>query len=150
MPFFKQLHKIGDKAGEYSNKALEKASYILNKVAGGPGPFKFVTIGILVGLVIGLQAEHAIHHGVEHIIEKLGEKGAIAAIAVAIRALGVIVSLAFKIATGLWYYGTANALVGVLKKEFSDPEEAIEANKDAASKLEDEAGKEDDEKKEEK
>lgn len=124
-PFFKQIHKIGDLATKFSNKALDKASYLVNKFAGGPGPFKFVVMGTIVGITIGYIAEHKIHHGIDHILEDLAEKGLTATIALAIPAIGVIVGLAFKLATGLWYYSTGQAVVGMLGGEFAKIEDAI-------------------------
>jgi len=145
-PFFKQLHKFQDKATEYSNKALEKASYILNKVAGGPGPFKFVTIGIIVGIAAEKILKKYVRPELEELVQIIGKTTVLGTVALAIPLMGFLVKLAFWVADGLWYYGTASAVVGILKNEFSGAEEAIDATKDSASKLEDEASKDDEEK----
>lgn len=149
-PFFKQLHKIGEYAAKYSNKQLDNASYIVNKIAGGPGPFKFVVIGTIVGIAVGIIAEHKIHHGIEHILEDLAEKGLTATIAMAIPALGIIVGLAFKIATALWYYTTGQAIVGMLGGEFAKVEDAIAGTDSASNDIMDAAKKEMEKNKDEK
>jgi len=149
-PFFKQIHKIGEAAAKYSNKTLDGASYLVNKLAGGPGPFKFVVIGTIVGIAIGYIAEHKIHHGIEHILEDLAEKGLSATIALAIPALGIIVGLAFKLATALWYYTTGQAIVGMLGGEFAKVEDAIAGTNSASNDIMDAAKKEMEKKKDEK
>jgi hypothetical protein len=72
-PPFNLFHKIGDKAEEFTNNALGKASYLLSKVAEAPGPFKFEVIGGLVGVGISYWAEttakgwtHDFTHYIEH------------------------------------------------------------------------------------
>ena len=73
-----------------------------------------------------------------------------AAIAIAIPIVAIIVKWMFKIATAMWYYGTGQAIAGMVKGEFKDPKEAAEANDNPAGKIEDAIEKEDDAKKEEK
>lgn len=72
-PPFNFFHKIGDKAEEFTNNALGKASYLLTKIAEAPGPYKFEIIGGLVGVGVSYWAEttakgwtHDFTHYIEH------------------------------------------------------------------------------------
>jgi len=115
LPGYKQLHKLEKAAAKKSNKLLNKFSHILSSTIKSPGPFEFTLMGTIVGLALGYKLEHEIHHGIDHLLHKLGHKGAMAAIATAIPIVAFIVSIAFKIATALWYYSVGQAVVGAIK-----------------------------------
>lgn len=140
LPFFKQFHDIEKTVKKAANGILERLSQFVSKVMSGPGPFEFVVFGTIVGIVVGYKIEHAIHHGVEHLVKELGSHAIVGTIAVAIPFIGWIVNMMFTTATCLWYWGTGQAVLSVIKGELGI-EDAIKKADEKTSNIKPEEGK---------
>jgi len=143
LPFFKQFADVKKTVKKVANSLLERLSQFVTKVMGGPGPFEFVVFGTIVGLVVAYKLEHTIQHGVEHIVKELGSHAIVGTVAVALPFIGWILNMMFYTATGLWYWSTGQAILGVIKNELN-VEDAIKKAEEETSKVK----PEDDEKEE--
>ena len=87
LPIFKQLADIEHAAGKVANTALDKLSYILNKVGAAGGPYQFSIIGAIIGMGVeyyvkskikthlGLDGPHHESEEVTHSNEEIFEGG---------------------------------------------------------------------------
>jgi hypothetical protein len=134
LPFFKQFADIKKTVKKVANSLLERLSQFVAKVMNGPGPFEFIVFGTIVGLVVAYKLEHTIHHGVEHVVKELGSHVIVGTVAVALPFIGWILNMMFYTATGLWYWATGQAVLGVLKSELGI-EDAIKKADEETSKV---------------
>jgi hypothetical protein len=134
LPFFKQFTDIKKTVKKVANSLLERLSQFVAKVMNGPGPFEFIVFGTIVGLVVAYKLEHTIHHGVEHVVKELGSHAIVGTVAVALPFIGWILNMMFYTATGLWYWSTGQAVLGVIKSELGI-EDAIKKADEETSKV---------------
>ena len=106
-PPFTWMHHAEAFVAKNANNAFEKASQMLTKYIGAPGPFEFVFMGTLFGILAG----YVLEHGVAGMIEHLGETAIAASIIVLIPGIGWILHTLELVSKGLFLTTIAETAV---------------------------------------